>query len=56
MTFHQSNNLPRETEETKEIVTEPTPERSSSLLPALPPLTDAELQQIEKQKEAQWER
>ena len=56
MTFHQSHNLPRETEETKEIVTEPTPERSSSLLPALPPLTDAELQEIEKQKEAQWER
>ena len=56
MTFHQSHNLPRETEETKEIVTDSTPDRTSSLLPAVPLLTDAELRQIEKRKEAQWER
>ena len=55
MTFHQSHNLPAETEETKEIVTDSTPDRTSSLLPAVPLLTDAELRQIEKRKEAQWE-
>ena len=56
MTFHESKNLPAETEETKEIVTDSTPDRTSSLLPAVPLLTDAELRQIEKRKEAQWKR